>query len=443
VSLDELQCAFVAPAEIAAAGSYAFLEHPTDHSVLPTGATFTLTGLQARVPVDDAVSALPLLVTQSPVTVEQEPNDVMDKAQQVSLPLVLSGRFNEPRDADWYEFDATAGGPHAFNVYCERIKGYADPYLVIVDEKGNRVQELDDLGIRTNAFDAHLRDPAGVVNLTAGKKYRVLVQDRYRRGGERYQYVLTINQAEPDFYVAAIHSHNPGPGGVNLWRGGAVYLDVIVNQEQGYNGPVTITADGLPAGMHATPTVIRNSNRGVFVLRAADDAADFTGPIRLIATGQRGEQPLVRQVRPYTRVWTEANKNSSRPMRDLVIAVRDGAPYRLEWASDSVEVEAGKKADLKLRLIRRWPDFKNEVTIQPLAFPANFKMNNTSFTGEQSELAIAIDVQGNTQPGEHTLAVLGQGQVPFNKDANAKDRPNTLVSLPSAPVTIKVKTAAK
>lgn len=443
VQLDELRFPLTAPADVAAQGSYRFLDHPTDHSVLPTAATFTLAGLQVRTPLEDAINVQSLVVTDSPVMLETEPNNDMEKAQKIALPLALSGRFDQPRDADWFEFEVAKSGPYAFNVYCERIKGYADPYMVVVDDQGKRVQELDDLGIRANAFDAHLRDPVGVISLTEKRKYRVLVQDRYSRGGERYQYVLTVNPAKPDFFVAVIHSQNPGPGGATVWRGGAIYLDVIVNQEQGYNGPVTLTAEGLPAGVHAMPTVIRNNSRGVFVLRADDNAADFTGPIKLIATGQRGEEKLRREVRPYTRVWTEANKNSSRPMRDLVIAVRDGAPYRLEWASERVEVEAGKKAELKLRLTRRWPDFKNEVTIQPLTFPGNFKMNNASFTGGQSELAIAIEVPNNTQPGDYTLAVLGQGQVPFNKDANAKDRPNTLVSLPSFPFTIAVKAAAK
>ncbi|MFL5342184.1 MAG: hypothetical protein ACJ8F7_18720, partial [Gemmataceae bacterium] len=53
-------------------------------------------------------------------------------------------------------------------------------------------------------------------NLGGKRKYRVLVQDRYRRGGARYQYVLTIRKPVPDFYVAAIHSQNPGPGGLTV-----------------------------------------------------------------------------------------------------------------------------------------------------------------------------------------------------------------------------------
>ena len=67
-----------------------------------------------------------------------------------------------------------------------------------------------------------------------------------------------------------------------------------------------------------------------------------------------------------------------------------------------------------------------------------FRLATSRITAGQSELAVTIDVQAGTRPGDITLAVMGQAQVPFSKDPEAKDRPPTLVSLPSQPVTITV-----
>lgn len=439
----ERKFAFSAPAEIAAGGLYRFNVHPTDHSVLPTAATCTLTGTQFQTSPTGLANSQTLVVTDSAVTLEAEPNNTQDEPQPVKLPLYFSGRFDKPRDADWFEFEVNESGQYGFDVYCERINGRADAYLVVVDDKGNRINELDDFGHRINAFDGHLRDPAGMVNLGENRKYKVLVQDRYRRGGARYQYVLAIRKQQPDFYAAVIHSQNPGPGGTTIWRGGSVYLDVIIHQQQGYNGPITITAENLPPGLHVAPTVINNNSRGTLVISADDDAADFTGAIKLIATGQRDEETIRREVRPHSRVWNNAGMNSSRPTRDLVVAIRDAAPYRLAWSAEKVEVEAGKEAQLTLKLSRRWDDFKADVTVQPLSFPGNFKLSNTSFKGNQTELSLPITVQANTRPGEYTLAVMGQAQVPFHKDSESKDRPNTLVSLPSRSITLTVVAAAK
>jgi hypothetical protein len=112
-----------------------------------------------------------MLVTDTPVTLEEEPNNDRDHAQPLTLPAVVSGRFDKERDVDWYAIDPTDTGPYSFEVYCERIAGQADPYLVVFDDKDARIAELDDFGISTGAFAGNIRDCSGVVNLTAKKKY--------------------------------------------------------------------------------------------------------------------------------------------------------------------------------------------------------------------------------------------------------------------------------
>jgi hypothetical protein len=432
--LDALTETVTPPEDVFKRGLFRFAEHPTGHSVLPTAATCTLTGFQHR--------GVPILLTDIPVTFELEPNDDPKAPQKLPLPVALSGRFDRERDADWYEIEPPENGSYSFEVYCERIAGRADPYLVVLDEKDGRVAELDDFGIRTNAFDGHIRDPSGVVNLNAKKKYRVLVQDRYRRGGPRYQYVLVIRKPVPDFYPAVIHHQNPGPGGTTVRRGGAAYLDVIIHNKEGFNGLVTITAEGLPEGLHAVPTTINGDNRGVIVLWADADAADWVGPVKLTATAKRGDEAIVREVRPYTRVWTSTDLNSSRPTRELVVAVRGDAPFAVAPVSERIEVEAGKKVDLAVKCERLWPEFKGSVNLQPLAFPGPIKMGNVSVAEGKAEATVVIDVQANTRPGEYTLALQSQGQVPFAKDAKAP-RANTLVSVPSRPVVVVVKAPAK
>jgi hypothetical protein len=442
--LEEFRFPFTMPADLAGAGRFVFVEHPTDHSVLPTGATCTLDGMQVRVPVSaGALHPVPLLAAAGPVTLEAEPNNDKAQPQPITLPATVSGRFDEARDADWYAFDVPENGQYVFEVYSERIAGQADPYLVVVDDKDNTVVEFDDYGHRMQAFDGHLRDPYGTVNLDAKRKYRVLVQDRYSRGGPRFQYVLAIRRPAPDFHVAAIHGENPGPAGTNLWRGGAAFLDVVIHQHDGFNGPITISSEGLPAGVHAAPTVINNNNRGLFVLWTDADAAETNAPIKLIATGVQDGKTIRRDVRPTTRVWTETNLNASPPMRELVIGVRDKAPYGLKIVPDKLTVEAGKKAELKVVATRQWDDFKEKITIIPLAFPGNFNFGSFTIPAGQAEAALSIDVQGGTRPGDYTLSVLGQAQVPYNKDPKAAQKPNTLVSTPSLPVTITVTAPAK
>ncbi len=393
LALDEKEETITAPPDLLTHGEYRFTDHPTTHSVLPTAATASLTGFQ--------VHGVPMLVTSLPVTREAEPNDERTKPQRIALPAVVSGRFDRPRDADWYEFETTEAGNYSFEVYCERIAGRADPYLVIVDDKDNRINELDDFGPRVNAFDGHLRDPSGTVNLPAKRRYRVLVQDRYRRGGARFQYVLVVQKAMPDFYASVIHAQNPGPGGTTIHRGGATYLDVILHNKDGFNGSVTVAADDLPKGLHAMPTTINSDTRGTFVLWADGDAPEFVGPIRLTATGKNGSATLVREVRPYTRVWPQPDMNSSRPTRTLVVAVAEKAPFLVKPASERIEIVAGKKVELKLQLDRLWPEFGGAVTVQSLTFPGPIKMNQATIPDGKTEVTVSVEVQAGAAGGLH------------------------------------------
>lgn len=443
--LQERKLSVTGPADVLRLGALRFLEHPTQYSVAPTAATCTVTGWQIRPDCGGqaALNAVPLIVTGTEVTNEAEPNDNA-APQKLTLPAVVSGRFDAPRDADWYEIETDdAGGSYAVDVYCERIGGQADPYVVFVDDKGMRQQELDDFGHRVRAFDGHLRDPAGSINLNGKKKYRVLVQDRYQRGGARYQYVLSIRKQVPDFYVAAIHSQNPGPAGTNIWRGGAESIDIVVHYQGGFTGPITLTASNLPQGVQATPTTLGNNNSGAFVLWAAENAQPFTGPIQLFATAELpGGEKITREVRPHARVWQNGD-GSSRAVQQHWIAVREKAPFSLQFAESRLTATAGSKIEAKLKLKRLSPDFKEPLNVLDLSWPGNFKMNNLQFSGDATEVTIPIEVQANTRPGDYTLSVLGQGQVPFTKKADGSDKKNTLVSLPSQPITITVIAAPK
>ena len=60
---------------------------------------------------------------------------------------------------------------------------------------------------------------------------------------------------------------------------------MIVHESGGFTGPITLTAEGLPPGVHAAPTIVRG-RQGAFVLWADEGAADWTGTIKLMATAQ-------------------------------------------------------------------------------------------------------------------------------------------------------------
>jgi hypothetical protein len=141
-------------------------------------------------------------------------------------------------------------------------------------------------------------------------------------------------------------------------------------------------------------------------------------------------------------VWNSTDLNTSRPTRQLVVAVAGGpAPFALTPATDRIEVEAGKKVDITMNCERLWPEAKGNVNIIPLYFPNPIKTSPVTVAEGKSEATVTLEVQANARPGEYTVALTGQAQVPFAKDPKAA-RPNTLVPVPARPITLVV-TAAK
>lgn len=432
LTLDTLKLPVTGSTNLLPTGAYRFIEHATQHSVLPTAATCTLVGEQLSL-----LNANPqiMLVTESPTQVEAEPNDTREQAQPLTLPAIISGRFDRERDVDWYAFETDEhGGQYGFDVYCERIAGRADPYLAVTDEQGNAVGSLDDFGHRIAAFDGHLRDPSGSISLQPKTKYRVLVKDTYNRGGARYQYVLSARKPTPDFFAASMHSSN-NMSGVTVWQGGSAYLDVVIHGKDGFNSSVVVSVEGLPPGLHAAPLTITSDTRGTLVLWTDDNAAPSAGTMKVFATAKIGEQTVRREVRPFCRV---TNLQGCREMHEQTVAIRERSPFALMIEPDRITVESGQKADLKLKLVRDWSDFKNAVNYQPQSFPGQFQLGNGTLAADQTEAALSINVQNGTRPGDYTLTVLGQAQVPFHKDPKSAERPNTLVSIPSRPITITV-----
>jgi hypothetical protein len=56
----------------------------------------------------------------------------------------------------------------------------------------------------------------------------------------------------------------------------------------------------------------------------------------------------------------------------------------------------------------------------------------------KTDVPIKFTVAANVPPGEYTLVVRGDAQVPYNRDPKATSRPPTRVADPSTPLQVTV-----
>lgn len=206
---------------------------------------------------------------------------------------------------------------------------------------------------------------------------------------------------------------------------------------------MTIEAEGLPPGLSCPPVHV--SPQGQFapiVFTARKDAPEWAGAVRLKAWAVIDGNKVEREVRGCQRRWNIANINTSVALRQICVAVRGEAPYELRLPTQKQTVAAGDTLESTVTLVRHWADFKGKVQVAGLVLPPGFAVTKAEVPEGKTEAAIKLSVASNVPPGEYTVVLRGDGQVPFVRDA-AKGRGVVRVADPSTGMVVSVTAAVK
>lgn len=435
--LEQAAISFAAPSDPLSALRFDFRRHFASPNLNARGMQFVPEGWK------QPLKPVTLAYADAQVTLDQEPNDAPEKAQPIALPTVIAGRFDKPGDADWFTFKGKANDLFTVDLLCERLGLPGDPFVIIFDTQGNELFTADDHGINFNALAQANRDPQSTFRVPKDGDYRIFVQERYRNGGARYQYVLRLVKAVPDFFPVVVHETPNEPSCPIVWRGGSAHFDVCLNRRDG-NFPVTIEAEGLPPGVVCPPVHISpQTQQGSIVFTAAADAPEWSGAIKLKAWAMIDKQRIEREVRGCQRRFPIANINTSVALREVCIAVRGQAPYAVKLPSDKLTVAAGGTLEGKATVTRLWPDFKGKVQLNGLNLPPGFGFATTEIAADKSEATVSFKVAANVPPGDYTLFLRGDAQVPYSRDPKATTRPNIRVADPTTGLNISVSAAKK
>src|SRR5262249_4882029 len=161
-------------------------------------------------------------------------------------------------------------------------------------------------------------------------------------------YRVRITPERPDFRLIVMPPADRRPDSGCLLQGGNEHYTVLVWRQDGWNGEVALTVEGLPPGVTCSPQVVGIGQRqGSLVLHATDDAPPWTGGIQVKGTAVIAGQQVVREARPASITWpTQEQQNIptiTRLDRNLVLAVRDKAPFRVTATADKSVITQGSK----------------------------------------------------------------------------------------------------
>lgn len=329
-------------------------------------------------------------VAHTKVSIEHEPNDTSAQAQRIEEGEI-AGQFFPKGDADWFEFQPNATGEWVFDLLSQRLGLATDAQLVVFRVKRNeegvetleQVAEADNGGARpprpgcnTTTDDPYLR-----VALEQGNIYRIFVRDlnsiSYAEPEKSYR--LAVRRPQPDFCLLAAPTSPwtadaavPLRAPLVIRTGGALLVPVVAIRQDGFDGEITVSAEGLPVGLSCEPaTIYKDKSEANLVILADGASKPWVGAVRVVGKGAAGETELRHEAVATSLVTdtTTAKFERARLNHRLVIAVApESMPVALQWSEHKVEASPGATATVKLAVTIR-AELKEVFVATPIGLP--------------------------------------------------------------------------
>jgi WD40 repeat protein len=226
----------------------------------------------------------------------------------------------------------------------------------------------------------------------ADGEYAVRVGDARNQGGPEFGYRLTVRKPRPDFTVTF------SPTAPSVSKGGSVPIAATVNRMDGFDGPVQVKLENLPAGFEAPATFIEAGQQSTtFALYASPTAA--TPPagaavLKIVARATIDGHEVVREAKGGLPKVVEPG--------DLVTTT----------AAGEVTIRPGGEARLRVKIERR-NEFKGRVPIEVRGLPHGVRvldigLNGILITERDTEREIAIYAEPWVKPMDHPFVILAK-----------------------------------
>ncbi|MBI4583799.1 MAG: PPC domain-containing protein [Planctomycetes bacterium] len=379
-----------------------------------------LAGGQEAAPVWAVASGLPAFLEKE--ALEPEANGQRESAQEIPLPAGLSGRIGRPDDVDVFTFAAAKGVRYRLEAFARRLYSPLDLELAILDSKGGAVMTQDD---SRDLAGRSTKDPVAEWIAPEDGKYFIQLQDVHRRGGREFVYYLNCLAAEPDFELTS----DPDLSMIGPGNRAPVY--VRAHRRGGWNGPIDLAVEGLPAGVkaHSAP-ILEGMTDACIILEAAAEAPKGASLYRILgkASVQRSDGSaveLLRRAIPLAEVYQARRA----PARNSAVAVTRPSDIRVQTEVIEVVLKPGESKPIPIQLSRAefyktgsvtlWGMWRFEGTIFGSSLPPGVAvdegMSRTSLNGAEVEGVLALKAAADAKPISRVqTAVIGLVPIEFS-----------------------------
>jgi hypothetical protein len=335
-------------------------------------------------------------------------------------PIVFNGRIDPPGDEDRFVLAVTAGQRLHIAVEASQHGSALDGVLQIQGAKGAVIANADDTSVKIRGQPAgqgtiELPDPSLDLTIPGGTSEITLVlRDLEGRGGVGFPYRIVVSPLRATFELTLSESE------ISIPNGGTAALAVTVARK-GYDGPITLMAEGLPAGVTIRPgTIGPGQNVGSLSLSAAASTVFEAVPFRLAGRAKGPEGPIeVEATKELVFARQGALPTSLLVQRGLVAAPALSTVVTLDAPAEPIEIAHGFGGAVPIKVVRsKGADAALAVTALPLppglavpaaTIPAKAAGGSvavaTALEAPLGLMTIALQAKGKFGAAEETIAV--------------------------------------
>ncbi len=310
--------------------------------------------------------------------------------------MTVNGRIQKEKDADVFKFKVAKGERFIFEVMAGSFGSPLDALLALRDKKNGVLRENNGSGGANSRIDYTFEQEG---------EFFVSVRDLLDRGGEDFGYRLMIHPPPKPSFGARIASDAP-----RVNRGSRMIVRVEAERSD-FGGPVQITGENLPRGVHCQPLLIPDNVPGGWMEISADDDAELGSfPIKLAATAELGGKRIVKTV--------DAPAGDQGAIGGPFLTVLERPPFTVRWLTLAADLRQEGSTALRGE-VKRMDGFKGEVTVSPQGFSASgqdditksLEVSPVKVPGDTAEFSIPATAKLSSEVGTRPIMLKAEANV--------------------------------
>jgi len=308
---------------------------------------------------------VPFAIGTLPECAEAEPNDDPQKAQPLTLPVIVNGRVASPGDRDVFRFEGKEGDEVVAEVEARRLGSPLDSQLKLTDTTGKIIAFNDDFEDRGTGLNTHHADSFLRAKLPAAGVYFVHLADTQNKGGAAYAYRLRISPPRPDFALRIV------PSCINARPGATVAIAVYALRRDGFTGEIALKAQQAPQGLALAGARIPAGEDDVRLTLLAPPVPQ-SGPVRFSLEGRATIQgtEVSRVAVPAEDMMQAFAYHHLVPSRDGLLVVAGSpasAPPLTRLGDEPLKLALGGTAEVRFAVAKgaRAPEMQVELDDPP------------------------------------------------------------------------------